>query len=195
MYVCMYVLLLTSKHYSLYVPSDLLKNRLRKLKSHLKRCGYPMEAAEFQVVAMILGGMPLEFKKLHLESELHNKFTDAEARVRYHTEGQTQTVDLHLQPPPGAQGVVGAQGAIGAPATGAGVAENGEVDDDGLQDEGLWRMTVAQAEQVLRWEGRNDFALEGQPQVMVVAHDRIKLEQERVWLNATGVKFKGDRSV
>ncbi|ETN00831.1 hypothetical protein F441_19701 [Phytophthora nicotianae CJ01A1] len=56
------------------VTIDLLKNRLRKLKSHLKRCGYPMEAAEFQVVAMILGGMPLEFKKLHLESELHNKF-------------------------------------------------------------------------------------------------------------------------
>ncbi|ETL27240.1 hypothetical protein L916_19192 [Phytophthora nicotianae] len=136
-----------------------------------------MEAAEFQVVAMILGGMPLEFKKLHLESELHNKFRTLKP------------------PPPGDQGVVGAQGAIGAPATGAGVAENGEVDDDGLQDEGLWRMTVAQAEQVLRWEGRNDFALEGQPQVMVVAHDRIKLEQERVWLNATGVKFKGDRSV
>ncbi|ETL33750.1 hypothetical protein L916_13873 [Phytophthora nicotianae] len=147
-----------------------------------------MESIRIKLLALILEGMPRRhIGLLHLESGLRNKLSTAALRVRYHAGNHDQTRDQHLQDQGEDQGEDQGDGENAARAT-------------DLADDEVFGFTTHEAEQILRWQGRadddaddNDFA--GFVRQPPLDQERIEIEVETSWFDATGTPFRGDRSV
>ncbi|KAE8959710.1 hypothetical protein PR002_g30450 [Phytophthora rubi] len=80
------------------MSSVALSERLRKLKSELKRSGAPMESIDIALLTAILCGLPHTKKQLHqLEHGLRAAFEKAGLRIRYNATEHEQTLDTHLR--------------------------------------------------------------------------------------------------
>ncbi|KAE9060804.1 hypothetical protein PF010_g30069 [Phytophthora fragariae] len=81
------------------MSSVALSERLRKLKSELKRSGAPMESIDIALLTAILGGLPHTKKQLHqLEHGLRVAFEKAGLRIR--SEGVGNGIEsAHAHPP------------------------------------------------------------------------------------------------